>query len=96
MPWPRSLQAQAAVETARINLIYTRVLSPITGRIGRSSITEGALVTANQATALATVQQLDPMYVDVTQPSHDPAALASGRPPRDCSSKTRRERPRCS
>jgi RND family efflux transporter MFP subunit len=63
------LQAQAAVETARINLIYTRVLSPITGRIGRSLITEGALVTANQTTALATVQQLDPVYVDVTQPS---------------------------
>jgi RND family efflux transporter MFP subunit len=63
------LQAQAAVETARINLIYTRVLSPITGRIGRSLITEGALVTANQATALATVQQLDPVYVDVTQPT---------------------------
>jgi membrane fusion protein, multidrug efflux system len=63
------LQAQAAVETARINLIYTRVLSPITGRIGRSLITEGALVTANQATVLATVQQLDPIYVDVTQPT---------------------------
>lgn len=63
------LQAQAAVETARINLIYTRVLSPISGRIGRSLITEGALVTANQSTALATVQQLDPMYVDVTQPT---------------------------
>jgi membrane fusion protein (multidrug efflux system) len=63
------LQTQAAVETAHINLIYTRVLSPITGRIGRSLITEGALVTANQATALATVQQLDPVYVDVTQPT---------------------------
>jgi RND family efflux transporter MFP subunit len=63
------LQAQAAVETARINLIYTRVLSPITGRIGRSLITEGALATANQATVLATVQQLDPVYVDVTQPT---------------------------
>ena len=63
------LQAQAAVETARINLIYTRVLSPISGRIGRSLITEGALVTANQSGALATVQQLDPMYVDVTQPT---------------------------
>src|SRR6202046_2760799 len=48
------LQAQAAVETAHINLIYTRVLSPITGRIGRSLITEGAVVTANQATVLAT------------------------------------------
>jgi membrane fusion protein (multidrug efflux system) len=63
------LQAQAAVETARINLIYTRVLSPISGRIGRSLITEGALVTADQSAALATVQQLDPMYVDVTQPT---------------------------
>ena len=63
------LQAQAAVETARINLIYTRVLSPISGRIGRSLITEGALVTANQSAVLATVQQLDPMYVDVTQPT---------------------------
>jgi membrane fusion protein, multidrug efflux system len=63
------LQAQAAVETARINLVYTRVLSPITGRISRSFITEGALATANQATALATVQQLDPVYVDVTQPT---------------------------
>jgi RND family efflux transporter MFP subunit len=64
-----SLQAKAAVETARINLIYTRVLSPITGRVGRSFVTEGALVTANQPTALATVQQLEPIYVDVTQPS---------------------------
>ena len=63
------LQAQAAVETARINLVYTRVLSPITGRSSRSFVTEGALVTANQATALANIQQLDPVYVDVTQPS---------------------------
>jgi membrane fusion protein, multidrug efflux system len=63
------LQAQAAVETARINLIYTKLLSPITGRIGRSLSTEGALVTANQATAIATIQQLDPIYVDVTQPT---------------------------
>jgi len=63
------LQAQAAVETARINLVYTRVLSPITGRISRSFVTEGALATANQPTALATVQQLEPVYVDVTQPT---------------------------
>ena len=63
------LQAQAALETARINLRYTKVLSPISGRIGRSSVTEGALVTANQPAALATVQQLDHVYVDVTQPS---------------------------
>jgi RND family efflux transporter MFP subunit len=63
------LQADAAVETAHINLIYTKVLSPITGRTGRSFFTEGALVTANQSPVLATVQQLDPIYVDVTQPS---------------------------
>lgn len=63
--------AKAAVETARINLAYTKVTSPISGRIGKSSVTEGALVTAGQATALATVQQLDPMYVDVTQSSND-------------------------
>lgn len=63
------LQAQAALETARINLRYTKVFSPISGRIGRSSVTEGALVTANQPGALATVQQLDRVYVDVTQPS---------------------------
>ena len=62
-------QNKASAETAHINLVYTRLLSPISGRIGRSSVTEGALVTANQSTALATVQQLDPIYVDVTQPS---------------------------
>jgi RND family efflux transporter MFP subunit len=62
-------QAQAALETARINLRYTKVFSPISGRIGRSSVTEGALVTANQPAALATVQQLDHVFVDVTQPS---------------------------
>ena len=63
--------AKAAVETARINLAYTKVTSPISGRIGLSSVTEGALVTSGQANALATVQQLDPMYVDVTQSSND-------------------------
>jgi membrane fusion protein, multidrug efflux system len=59
--------ARAAVETARISLAYTRVTAPISGRIGRSTVTVGALVTANQPAALATVQQLDSMYVDVTQ-----------------------------
>jgi membrane fusion protein (multidrug efflux system) len=63
--------ARAAVDTARIDLARTRVASPIAGRIGKSSVTQGALVTANQATALATVQQLDPIYVDVTQSSAD-------------------------
>ena len=60
---------KAAVETARINLAYTRVTAPITGRIGKSSVTEGALVTANQGVPLATIQQIDPVYVDVTQSS---------------------------
>jgi len=61
--------SKAALEVARINLGYTRVVSPINGRIGMSSVTQGALVTANQATALATVQQLDPINVDITQSS---------------------------
>ncbi len=60
---------KAAVELARINLAYTRVQSPISGRIGKSTVTQGALVTASQPTALATVQQLDPINVDVTQSS---------------------------
>ncbi|QOX80398.1 efflux RND transporter periplasmic adaptor subunit [Trichlorobacter lovleyi] len=74
--------AKAAVETARINLAYTKITAPISGRIGRSSITDGALVTANQATALATIQKLDTMYVDVTQSSAEllrlKQTLASG------------------
>jgi membrane fusion protein, multidrug efflux system len=74
--------AKASLQTQRINLDYTRITSPIGGRIGRSSVTQGALVTANQATALATVQKLDPVYVDVTQTSAQMLslgqALASG------------------
>jgi len=62
---------KAALETARINLAYTRITAPISGRIGRSTITDGALVTASQPTALATIQQLGSMYVDVTQSSSD-------------------------
>jgi membrane fusion protein, multidrug efflux system len=62
---------KAAVETARINLAYSSVKAPISGRIGKSSVTNGALVTANQLTALAVIQQIDPMYVDVTQSSAD-------------------------
>jgi len=60
-------QAEAAVETARINLGYTKITAPISGRIGRSNVTEGAIVTAYQPVALATIQQLDPIYVDVPQ-----------------------------
>lgn len=63
--------AKASVESARINLAYTKVTSPISGRIGKSNVTEGALVTNGQTTELATVQQLDPIYVDVTQSSSD-------------------------
>lgn len=61
--------AQAAVDTARINLGYTVVNAPIAGRTGRSSVTVGALVTASQAAPLVTVTQLDPIFVDMTQPS---------------------------
>ncbi len=59
-------QAEAALATARINLGYTKITAPISGRIGRSNVTEGAFVTAYQ-TVLATIQQLDPIYVDVPQ-----------------------------
>lgn len=60
-------QAQAALETAQINLAYTRITAPISGRIGISAVTDGAILTAYQPAALATIQQLDPIYVDVPQ-----------------------------
>jgi membrane fusion protein (multidrug efflux system) len=60
---------KASVESARIELQFARVQAPISGRIGRSTVTQGALVTAHQNDAMATIQQLDPIYVDVTQPS---------------------------
>lgn len=61
--------AQAAINTAKINLEYTEVKAPIAGRIGKSSVTAGALVTANQSNTLATIQQLDPINVDIAQSS---------------------------
>lgn len=64
-----SLKAQ--IKTARISLGYTRITAPISGRIGRSSVTEGAVVSAYQPVALATIQQLDPVYVDVPQSTGD-------------------------
>lgn len=64
-------QYAASVATAKVNLEFTRVLAPITGRIGRSNYTKGALVSAAQSTALATIDQLDPIYVDLTQSSGD-------------------------
>ncbi|MBP8883407.1 MAG: efflux RND transporter periplasmic adaptor subunit [Pseudomonas sp.] len=66
-----ALQAEAALEQARIDLRYTKVMAPISGRIGRSAVTEGALVINGQANAMATIQQLDPIYVDVTQSSKE-------------------------
>ena len=65
------LVAQAAVETARINVEYTKVYAPISGHIAKSNVTEGALVTAEQSTALTTVTQLDPIYVDLSQSSSE-------------------------
>ncbi|WP_437615969.1 efflux RND transporter periplasmic adaptor subunit [Erwinia sp. V71] len=63
------LQAKAEVDSAKIDLGYTSITAPISGRIGRSSVTQGALLTANQTDALATIQQLDPIYVDIPQSS---------------------------
>jgi membrane fusion protein (multidrug efflux system) len=74
--------AKAAAEAARINLAYTSVMAPIGGRIGKSTVTPGALVTANQPTPLVTIQQMNPMYVDITQSSTEALrlrrAMASG------------------
>ncbi|MCX7077869.1 MAG: efflux RND transporter periplasmic adaptor subunit EmhA [Pseudomonas sp.] len=63
------LQSEASLQSAQINLRYTKVLAPLSGRIGRSSVTEGALVSNGQTDAMAVIQQLDPIYVDVTQSS---------------------------
>ena len=67
--------AEAAVEVAKVNLDYTKVYAPISGRIGRTLVTEGALVTANQSQAMAVITQLDPVYVDMQQASEDAMAL---------------------
>jgi membrane fusion protein (multidrug efflux system) len=64
-------RAKASVEAARLNLQFTNVAAPIDGRIGRSFVTTGALVSAGQATPLATIQRLDPMFVDIQQSSSD-------------------------
>lgn len=85
--------ATAAVRTAQIDLDRTRVTAPIAGRIGRSAVTPGALVTANQAGAMATLQQLDPIYVDVTQTSAEllrlQRQLADGTLQRDAAGQAR-------
>ncbi len=67
--------AEAAVESSAVVLGYARIEAPISGRIGKSSVTQGALVTANQAVPLATVQQFDPIYVDLAQSSRELLAL---------------------
>ena len=76
-------QAEAALETCRINLGYTTITAPISGRIGKSNVTEGALATGYQGSAFTTIQQLDPIYVDATQSSANLLQLkrdiASGR-----------------
>ncbi|KPZ15582.1 efflux RND transporter periplasmic adaptor subunit [Pseudomonas amygdali] len=78
--------AQADVETARLNLGYATVKAPISGRIGRAMVTEGALVGQGETTLLATIQQLDPVYADFTQPVADAlqmrAAIQEGRLPK--------------
>jgi len=85
--------AKAAVETARINLAYTRVTAPISGRIGRSAVTDGALVTANQSASLSTIQMLSTVYVDVVQSSAEllklQKQLAAGLLKRDGTSQAR-------
>lgn len=63
----RVARAKAALETAEINLNYTSIKAPVSGKIGRSTVTQGALVTANQASPLAVIQQIDQVYVDITQ-----------------------------
>ncbi len=76
-------QQKAAVEAAAINLAYTRVTAPISGRVGRSAFTKGALVTSGQTAALTTIQRMDPIYVDVTQSAAEVLklrqAMAAGR-----------------
>lgn len=67
--------ARAAMASSKVRLDYARITSPITGRIGKSTVTAGALVTANQAQALATVRQLDPIYVDLSQSANELLAL---------------------
>ncbi len=86
-------QAEAELEMARINLAYTKITAPIAGRIGMSSVTDGAIVTAYQPVPLATIQQLDPVYVDVPQSTADllrlQRRLAEGRLTQDGNSAAR-------
>ena len=86
------LTAKAQLKSAQINLDYSHVSSPISGQISKSSVTVGALVSANQSTALATVTQLDPIYIDLTQSSNEltqlKKAISSGALTVDSTSQT--------
>jgi membrane fusion protein (multidrug efflux system) len=86
------LTAEAQLQTSKINLEYSHVSSPISGQISKSNVTVGALVSANQATSLATVTQLDPIYIDLTQSSNEltklKKAIVSGDLSVDSSSQT--------
>lgn len=73
------MAAKASVKSAKINLNYTKIKAPISGRIGLSTVTEGALVTANQTTYLAVIKQLDPLYVDISQSSSELVKLRNNR-----------------
>jgi multidrug efflux pump subunit AcrA (membrane-fusion protein) len=75
---------EAALQGRKVILEYARIDAPISGQAGKSSVTQGALVTANQATALVTVQQLDPVNVDLTQSSTELLQLRRGWPPARC------------
>jgi len=89
------LTAQAQLKTAQININYSKVSSPISGQIGKSTVTAGALVSANQATALATVTQLDPIYIDLTQSSSEltrlKKAIANGELSKDLAAQSKVE-----
>ena len=89
------LTAQAQLKTAQINLNYSKVSSPISGQIGKSNVTVGALVSANQATVLATVTQLDPIYIDLTQSSSEltrlKKAIANGELDKDLTAQSKVE-----
>jgi membrane fusion protein (multidrug efflux system) len=89
-PMPSVAQNKAQLDTAQINLRFTRVPAPITGRIGRSLVTEGALVTTRQTDPLAVIQRLDPIFVDIQQSRADMLALRKALAARTASSRQRR------
>jgi membrane fusion protein (multidrug efflux system) len=87
-------EAKAALERARLNLGYATVTAPISGRIGRALVTEGALVGQNETTPLATIQQLDPIHADVTQSTRELNACAAPARRRAAAGRPGQARPR--